>query len=388
MTDSFDFAVIGGGPAGASAARSLALGGHRVVLFEAKRMPRRKLCGGAVSARALSHLGFPLPSHLIKSECCGARVKFRGSTAEIRGDKRLAVMVDRAAFDHYLVQQAEQAGACVRWERVTSLGRNGTHVEVRTAGGDMFAAGAAVVSAGANGDLIAAVRQPNPVWDRGFCLEAFVPTERPDRFGALEDLIEVEFGVAPFGYGWVFHHGTSYAIGIGGLRSRMGDPIDLYRRYARSHGFDPDLARPSGHFIPMGGVTRAVCGDRVLLAGDSAGFVDPVTGEGIAYAIRSGQLAAETLAMAAGQGDFSMRALAIYNDLCWRDFGQHLRWALVLARLMHRIPGVFIRVIAGNGDVLERFIRVVSVHATYGEFVRWLLPKVPALLARQLAARA
>jgi flavin-dependent dehydrogenase len=115
--------------------------------------------------------------------------------------------------------------------------------------------------------------------------------------------------------------------------------------------------------------------------GDAAGFLDSFTGEGIAYAIRSGQIAAEVIGRAVSRGGDSTPA-SDYERLYEEEFGSNLRYSLLLARLMHRFPGVFFRMLAGNQEVIDNFARVATAQWTYKRYLRWLIPRLPAQLLR------
>ena len=190
--------------------------------------------------------------------------------------------------------------------------------------------------------------------------------------------MDIHFGVAHFGYGWVFPHAHGFAVGIGGLAREIGDIRGKMAGFLEDRGFPPDHP-VKGHLIPLGGVGgRPVATARVALAGDAAGFVDPFLGEGIAYAIRSGQLAADGAAAALACGSLQ---LAGYARACREEFGRDLRYALYLARLVHRWPGAFCTLLASRGEVVDAYFRVNSGLLSYARFLAWLLPRAPLYLA-------
>jgi flavin-dependent dehydrogenase len=160
---------------------------------------------------------------------------------------------------------------------------------------------AAVLAHGAAGVLGGVVRPQDGPDASGLCIEHRFPVKTPDPYADLAGLIDIHFGICRFGYGWVFHHGRYYSVGIGGLRSRLRDPIGVFRSFGTMMGFEAGQVRLRGHLIPCGGIPRRVVAPRILLAGDAAGHVDALYGEGIAFAIRSGQLAAETVAGRSGR---------------------------------------------------------------------------------------
>lgn len=373
-----DFAVIGGGPAGASAARRLARRGASVLVFERQRMPRAKPCGGGLSERAMSYLDFAVPDALIDAQVFGARVHFGGASTEVRLDRRVAALVTRSRFDHFLLRKAEECGARTVWAEVRSIERQDGRVALATAEGE-FTAGCAIVCEGANRRLSRTVRPPDGPAEQGFCLEADVPVAWPDRHADLADILDVHFGFVGRGYGWLFHHGSYYSIGVGDLCSRLRDPLGAFRRFAAEQGVDLGGARPRGHYVPCGGIRRALSADRVLLAGDAGGWVDPFLGEGLAYAIRSGQLAAEAALEGFARGDLSRRGLASFERRCREEFGRDLEAALTLSRIACRWPGLFIRALAAEEETLAKYLRVELGEVSYREFLWWLLRRGPRL---------
>ncbi len=378
---SCDVAIVGAGPAGSSAARRAAQLGMRVVLCEKAQMPRFKLCGGALSEQAMSYLDFPVPSDLVDRECYGGRVHYRESCNSVRLDRRIAVLVSRERFDLYLVQKAREAGVEYRLIDVIDLEPVGK--EFRVIGRDeSFLANSLIIAQGASGRLITKVRPPDEKGESAICLEHRFPVTYPDRFGDLQSLIDIYFGVAGYGYGWVFHHRDYYSVGVGGLRSRFPNPLPVFHQFCQDLGFESQGIVPRGHPVPRGGVSRKIYGDRILLAGDAAGFVDAFYGEGIAYAIRSGQLAAETIAGALAKGDLSERYLERYSRLCDEEFGRNLRYSLNLSRLAYGLPGIFLRLLSSDPFVLRKFLRVPLMELSYAEYIGWLMLHSPWLLLK------
>jgi geranylgeranyl reductase family protein len=375
----FDLIVVGGGPAGSSAARLAGKLGLKTLLVEKKQFPRYKACGGAVTEQALSHLDFDLPRELAEANIFAARVHHGASSIEARMDSPIAYMVRRSAFDNYLLEKARETGISVSLgARVLGLHEKDASVEVSTHLGT-YKAAFVIIAEGAHGTLKRNVRRGDGKNEYGVCLVAEIPMEDASQ-DCAQDAIDIHFGIGGMGYGWVFPHGEYHSVGIGGLASSLRNPRATMAAFLRDRGFDPDQTT-RGHVIPVGGKKRTLGSRRILLVGDAGGFVDSFTGEGIAYAIRSGQIAAEVAAKSLSRGGDSKLAVE-YEALCEEEFGSNLRYSLLLARLMHRFPGVFFRMLAGNQEVIDNFARVATGRWKYERYLRWLVPRLPRYLQR------
>lgn len=365
----YDIAVIGGGPAGSSAALRAARLGARVLLIEKSAMPRPKLCGGWVSGKALDSLGFDLGPAIV--ECPFTSVEFRFADSEMRftPNHSLGAFVDRAAFDHYLARQAQEAGAEILTERVTSVAEDESAVEI-VCGGRRVTAGAAIICTGANTSLIRTVRELDDTSQYGICIEQRLPAEYGSRFALKAGAARLQFGIVPFGYAWLLHHGEYLIVGVGCRRSRCDNIRDVFDRFWNALGLPDNLKQPKGHVIPFGGYKRALGKGRILTAGDAAGLVDPFNGEGISYAIRSGQFAAEAIAAVKGKSP-----LATYEKSCQNHLLPDLRMALRTARIYYNAPNVFIRAFCSDRAVLAKYNAVLEGRLDYRRYLRWALRK-------------
>ena len=336
--------------------------------------------------RAMHWLDVPLPDSLVDAQVFGARVHFGPHVMEARLDERVAVLVTRSRFDQFLLLRAQECGAEVVWKEVTSIeaGREGVLVSTE----DTECVGRCVILCeGAVDRLSRIVRKPDRPHECGFCVEADVPVAKPQTSTSTEDLVTFYFGMVEHGYGWVFDHGSYRSVGVGGLYSRFESPLAMFREFLAQRGLAAENVRPTGHFVPCGGIERRVCSDRIILAGDAAGFVDSFLGEGLAYAIRSGQLAAEVALAAARQDDFSSSRLALYDQRCRREFGASLRRSLLFTRMVHAWPSLFLRMLASDEKVLRKYLLVPSAAMSYRRYAAWLVARVPLFLLRSSFGR-
>lgn len=149
---------------------------------------------------------------------------------------------------------------------------------------------------------------------------------------------DLYFGVSPAGYGWVFPKDDHLTVGVGCRLSRLRNGMELFNSFISKV---PELAafdipKPQAHLIPLGGAARVPSAvDRILLAGDCAGFVEPMLGEGIYFSIWGGQIAAQVATEACRQEKFDSKSLATYEHLWRRAFGVDFDVAYRLVRMSY-----------------------------------------------------
>jgi geranylgeranyl reductase family protein len=327
----------------------------------------------------MSYLDFDLPGELIEQDVYGARLHFDGTLIEVKKSYRIAVLVSRTHFDHFLLEKAEEAGARImQGRRVSALDRDRDCAQV-IVGKDSYRGRIVIGSDGFHSVTARYVRRKHRKNEYGICIASRIPGDEVAM--DIHDVVDIHFGVAGEGYGWIFPHKGYFSVGIGGSASQLVNPKAVMRRFLASTGLPTDV-KMRGFPIPAGGVRRDVVADRLLLTGDAAGFVDAFAGEGIAYAIRSGQLAGEVAAIALKSGSCCVRALDPYRVRCEREFGRDLRYALYSARLMHRFPGLFLRLMASDAEILGRYLEVPARRLSYQKYLAWLLPRIPYCVAR------
>jgi geranylgeranyl reductase family protein len=337
----FDVLVVGAGPAGSSTALHLTRAGARVLLVDKARFPRDKPCGGGLTGRALNHVPVdvePVVERVV--DAMVVRAAYRTTLRRTTGEHLIA-MTQRRRLDLHLAEQAATVGAEFRDGALVSdiaLGDDG--ISARVAGSPVVAS--FVVGAdGANGVVARAAGLGDGIV-RGVALEGNVSWDdlAPDPYTGTA---WVELGVVPGGYGWVFPKGSHANLGVGGWIDEGPRLREHLERLACAHRVDPAaLTDVRGHRLPMRRLGTAPARGRVLLVGDAAGLVDPLSGDGMYEAFVSARLAAE--AIVAGSPDEYAAALSAALDrhaaASWkakRVADRHPRvcvWAL-------RAPGVF-----------------------------------------------
>ena len=298
---SFDVIVVGGGPAGATAATDLSRQGRSVLLLD--RGGRIKPCGGAVPPRLLRD--FQVPESLLVARSTCARVispKMRKVDMHING---FVGMVDRDVFDEWLRSRAALSGATRRtgvFQRLTrdEAGLPLVHCMVRK-GDDkaqprVYRARAVIGADGA----ASRVRQsiggaPEIPYVAAYHEIIESPAGKDSEFAPDRCDVYYKGEISPDFYGWVFPHGPHTSVGVGSARkgfSLRGATSEL----RRLSGLDGQpTVRTEGAPIPLRALRRWDNGRDVVLAGDAAGIVAPASGEGIYYAMTSGRYAAEAV---------------------------------------------------------------------------------------------
>ncbi len=286
MSDSSRIAVVGGGPAGATCARLLARAGARVTLFEADPL-EEKPCGGGIPARALRE--FPELGDRSLPRRVAAEVIVYGPSDEsarlsLRGGIHLFA---RRELDGFLRRRAEIEGAAVVASRVRSARRGATGWELETDAGSFGGFDRLVAADGVRGAIGRHLAGPWPDDQLTLALYTYVP-------GVARPEVILKFIAGLNGYLWVFPRQDHVSVGICAL-SRSASPAFLeeeLHRFIEGHYPEGRFDRRAlkGFHIPASPHpprARSDRGEGWAMVGDAAGFVDPITREGIAHAMRS-----------------------------------------------------------------------------------------------------
>ena len=324
----YDLIVVGAGPAGSSAARTASKLGLETLLLEKENFPRNKLCGGGVTPKVLKLFDFQLPEELIECAPRSTRIHVGKSTFSFQTNSPLVYMTSRINFDKFLAEKASEAGAELRAGVPVLRVKSGeSYSEVSTR--DCSYKSRMVIGADGIGGSTARTTGLYSTWNPeevAYAIESEIPVGENGvkEFIGPETYFDVYFGVSQAGYGWVFPKGDHLTVGVGCRLSKLRDAQSLFDGFIQSI---PELSRydmpkPQAHLIPLGGAAKvSTISNRVMLAGDSAGFAEPLLGEGIYFAVWGAQIAAQVAAQACEEGRFDASFLKSYHERWRKEFG-------------------------------------------------------------------
>lgn len=384
----YDLIIVGAGPAGSTTARETAAAGASVLLLDRAEFPRDKPCGGGVNVRAARLLPFDL-TPVVERTVSGLSVSL-DLKRDFRRHSRapLCYMTQRSRLDAFLVEQAITAGAVLRdGEAVRSVEISGRDVVVRMRGGSYC--GRAVVGAdGANG-IVARCTGLAGGRDLALALEGNIPCDRgvPPRW---QETIAMDLGLIPGGYGWLFPKGEHLNLGVGGWR-HFG-PLLRGRLNALAAHFGFALSRLEhlrGHHLPIRRPGAPLASRRVLLVGDAAGLIDPLSGEGIYAAIYSGCLAARHLLRYL---DGAAAGLEPYARGIEADLAPDLLASKRFQDVFHLMPSVYVRLLQRSDLIWDTLCRLVRGEQSYIGLRQRIGPLAPlvdllSMLVRQTPLR-
>ncbi len=314
-------AVLGGGPAGASAAERLARAGLKTVILDEK-LAWEKPCGGGLTYKAYSQYPYLIENDTPKKLVTDTFLAAPKSGAYKMALSQPLVIYSRLDLNGMLLRRAEAAGAQIEKERVLGLDRTTSGWQIRTRSGKIDA-DYCVVATGARNPL-RDVGTQYTAKDTMYALGYWVPSNQAH--------IDIQFLPKLEGYIWVFPRAGHLSIGICGKSESAQCLRVRLERYMDERGISRQDAKFYGHMLPAleyrGWRNNRLAGDGWIAVGDAGGLVDPITGEGLYYAVRSGDLASQVVL-----GDHAEDKRAEhYRQLISRDFGLDLTYGSGLAK--------------------------------------------------------
>ena len=380
----YDVLVEGAGPAGATAAYYLAMQGKKVVLVDRAKFPREKACGGGlcVHIEEFDHI-ISNWDDFLESKCLRGIVYGPDfMPVDYVSEKPFFYNIRRLKFDNTLVEYAVDKGATlIEGVAVKDFEVYPDKVVTKLRNGDEITSDV-IIGAGGSFDLVSRrIREienmPMKWRDEDIAtalyFEIDVGREYMDRVYGDERISMAHIKYQNLdGYGWSFSKDTVLNVGIGCPRSiikklKKENPewderhslLD-YVDTLKEQGWFPkdiniDRKMIAGSNIPVGMGMKCTVGDRMLVIGDAGGFVSPLSGEGLYYALDSGRIAAESLDTLFKEGNFDKQSMMLYHN-SWSDkWGDDLEWLKVAWHLLMVMPSSLIKYAALDEETKEFF---------------------------------
>jgi geranylgeranyl reductase family protein len=372
----FEVVIVGGGPAGSAAAFTLASHGVKTCVIDRSAFPRDKLCGGLLTQRSkkiFERVFHAQWDNVIDSECSGISFRYHGNVLTDVLDYSALYVTKRCTFDDFLLQMASREGASLRLNRAAKTIDFQRKSVTLSDGSSIFfryLVGADGIKSVVARSLFGSSFNPGTV---GFGLELDVFRANVPNF---PDVPEIHIGAARWGYGWVFPKGDRATLGVGGLHNKNANLAERFQSFLRLRCGQIPPGRVKGHFLPYGDFRPVPGANDVLLAGDAAGLADSITGEGIAFAMQSGNAAALSIIDRILRNDARTALecyLPRYSEMTHIiNLSKRYRW-LVFPPILERL---FANTLPDAGEIQHRYLDILADEIEYD--------CMPRLMAKQL----
>ncbi|MFH1297253.1 MAG: NAD(P)/FAD-dependent oxidoreductase [Bacteroidota bacterium] len=366
-----DVIVAGAGPAGTMAAYELARKGVDVLILEKARFPRYKVCGGGLTWKIRDKIPFDI-SPVVEREIVSVRFSCNYSNFFTRtSPDPLILCTMRQNLDQFLLDQALAAGARIQHgEHISALHPVGPSIVIQTRNTNFRSR--VVIGADGTSSMVARCSGLHQDLRPGLAWEAEMDAEEEEleRYGQT---VFLDWGTFPGGYGWIFPKRDHFSIGVGGPASLSGYLKRYNEQFIQSSGIRFTGIRSLKAWpIPMKTRKGLFHYGQVVVAGDAAGLTDPLTGEGISYAIRSGTMAGRAV-FSYLQGDTG--ALASYSEEINHELMPEILEAERIKAIFNTVPHTIHRLVEERERVWKAFGKILKGERTYAdvrdEFGKW-----------------
>ncbi len=358
----WDIAVVGAGPSGSTAAYLLAKMGFKTLLLDMKNFPRSKPCGGGITLKAgklLLKLNLPLEP----VEAYHKEVIVRGYGREVvvstSSNEYAIAVVRRDEFDKRLLDEAISNGATFRVSKVCGIKRIGESLKLL--GADEEAR--YVIGADGANSIIATSSGIRGAWDKRDLIigvEGIAPY-----YEKLTFMVDA----APYGYGWIFPRTNDSNAGVGGMVEKSSEILSAFKAFSLKY----HVKMAGSWVIPAGGHEKPITKDRILLVGDAAGLADPLTGEGLYYAIRSSLEAAKSFESEEPSEEYLQRMKPIIEELR----AKRRAAKIIIPRIRF-----FFDLFTSYPEIARRYMLTSIGKVEFKDFWRWSVKKIPRALVK------
>ncbi len=340
-----DIMIVGGGPAGAYLGYLLAKNNIKPIIFDHSH-PREKPCGGGISAFALKKFSFLNEISEVfapKNEYEGELISPEGINVTIKG-KEPSWTISRKIFDNFLLNKALDNGVKLIKEQVIDVKQIDNLWEIKTKKGT-YKAKILIGADGVNSIVRKKILGPIPKSDIGICYGCFAVSKK-------QEIPRVKYLLNGEGYFWCFPREDHLSIGIGIPSYEKKDVKELLNNFIEEYYPNIKIQSKWGATVPFINDTNfyntPCSGDNWILIGDAAGHVDPITAEGITYALWSAELASKAII----NGDISS-----YDNMWKQEYGEKL------------LTGCKMRHMFYNPSFLEQSMKIASKSKTFSSLL-------------------
>ncbi len=359
----YDAIVIGSGPAGTACAITLSKNNKKVLLLEKYKLPRYKSCGGGLSQKSyeiLKNLDVDI-NKFVENEINNVDFIYKHkNTVNINFDYPVIKTSMRDKLDFGLINKSTNFGTIVNSsEKVEEINQKENYIVVKT---DKTEYKSSFV-VGADGAHSVTAKHFNNTKKNAIAVEAEI-INTPE-MNVNKKTIELHYGIIPHGYGWIFPKKNVISIGIGSFLPKTKGLNDYYYKFKENIGFkNCEEKILKGHPIPILTHKNSNYNNgNILLVGDAAGLVDPLSGEGIYYALQSGIWAAEAIINKNSDK---------YTKIIKNKLLPQLKQAEILSKIIFNTLPVINKLINSNPDIAKKLVEVIYGKLTYNELFKYL----------------